>query len=396
MPPTTRTALALALLIGPAPLVTAADPEPGRQPKRFAIVYNHGYGGDNLPTDREQFEALVKSVKSAHFNVILCRYEPWRAEICKKHGVLIFVDLLAPEHHVYKAPEAAKKLCEGLKGSDAVYGYHLWSDNITDATLAGRTRDVKSVHAWDPTHPAYVGTTNMNRVNRVEGVDLFGYYDFHWKRGGHWQHLAKAEAAARGKKVGFLRYDDAAAGLVGKGNPNRVGYTFATSVPFGLKGIIYHYAGGITDKKSFALDALGEDLKKVNARFAAVGDELMKIGVPTAVYSTAVTRNEKNEPVAPPAVPGGLTAVPKGHWFQIPAGEVLAGQFADDRGRDVLVFANHNPYESQAVKLAFPAGVKGVEFFDRGARKWVPLGLDGKAVSFRAEDYGVELVRVTR
>jgi hypothetical protein len=390
-----RRLLTAAILLSGALPLSAADPDSNRQPNRFAIVYNHGYASDNLPTDKEQFESLVMSIKDAHFNVILCQYEPWRAEICKKHDVAIFVDLLAPKHHVYKSPDEAKKLCENLKGSDAVYGYHLWSDNISDATLAGRARDVASVQRWDPTHPAYVGTTNMNRVNRVEGMDLFGYYDFHWKRGGHWDHLNKAMAVARGKKIGFLRYDDAVSGLVGKGNANRVGYTFATSVPFGLKGYIYHYAGGVTDKETFALDAVGEDLKKVNARFAAVGDEIMKIGLPSAVYSTPITRSAKNDPV-PAAVPGGLKEVPKDHWFRIAGGEVLVGQFADAEKRDVLVLACHNPYESQDVKLELPGGAKTAELFDRAARKWVPLKPDGKTFGFAVEDYGVELVRFTR
>ena len=392
MPALLRAFLAIVVVATP---LHAAEPESKRQPKQFAIVYNHGYAGDNLPTDKEQFESLVKSAKSAHFNVILCQYEPWRAEICKKHGMLIFVDLLVPAHHVYKAPDVAKKLCESLKDNDTVYGYHLWSDNITDATVAGRTRDVKNVHEWDPNHLAYIGTTYMNRVNRVEGMDVFGYYDFHWKRGGHWGHLDKAMATAQAKKIGFLRYDDATSGIVGKGNPNRVGYTYATSVPFGLKGYIYHYAGGITDKKTFALDPLGEDLKKVNERFAAVGDELMKIGVPSAVYSTTITKTAKNDAV-PAAVPGGLKEVPKENWFQITAGEVLVGAFADDLKRDVLVFACHNPYETQEVKLVIDAKVKSVEFFDRSAKKWVALKPDAKTVTFKVEDHGVELVRVTR
>jgi hypothetical protein len=108
-----------------------------------------------------------------------------------------------------------------------------------------------------------------------------------------------------------------------------------------------------------------------------------------------VTRNERNEAVAA-ATPGGLAGVPNDHWFRVARGEVLVGQFSDQRGRDVLAFACHNPYESQDVKLAFAAEPKGVEYFDRAARKWVPLKPDGKAVAFKAEDYGVELVRVSR
>ncbi|MBA4064321.1 MAG: hypothetical protein C0501_11535 [Isosphaera sp.] len=390
--PGLRLAAALTLLAAaPAP----ADDAAKRRPTTFAVVYNQGYAGDHLPAEPEPFEKLVAAAKAAHFTVILCPYEPWRADVCKKHGVKLFVDLVAPKHHVYKAPDEAKKLCESLKGNEVVYGYHLWSDNITDATVAGRTRDAKNVREWDPTHPVYVGTTAMNRIGRVEGPDVFGYYDFHWKRGGHWEHLTKARGLAEAKKVPFLRYDDATSGIVGKGNVNRVGYTFATSVPFGLKGYLYHYAGPVIDPKTFALTPLGEDVKKVNARFAAVGDELMKVGVSSAVYSTPITKSAKNDPV-PAGVPAGLTAVPADHWFRVAAGEVLVGQFADAEKRDVLVFANHNPYESQAVRLEVPGGAKSAEVFDRAARKWAPLKPDGKAFKFQVEDYGVELVRLVR
>lgn len=385
-----RHLLALLLL---APLAVAADPEPKRHPATFAVVYNQGYAGDNLPADKDEFEKLVAAVKDAHFNVILGQYSADRAAVCKKHGVQLFVDLLVPDHHVYKSPDAARKLCESLKGDDTIYGYHLWSDNITEGTVAGRTRDVKSVHEWDDTHPAYVGTTNMNKVGRVEGCDLFGYYDFHWKRGGHWDHLNKALSVAQEKKEGFLRYDDPAPGIVGKGNPNRVGYTFATSVPFGLKGIVYHFSADVVDRKTYKLTALGEDLKKVNARLAAVGDEVMKLGVPTAVYSTAVTKTAKNDPVKE-EVPAGLKPLPDDLWVHLHSGEVVVGLFADEKKRDVLAFANHNPYESQTVRMAMNA--KTVERYDHTAGKWVKLDEDGKGYSFTVEEYGAELVRVTR
>jgi hypothetical protein len=47
----------------------------------------------------------------------------------------------------------------------------------------------------------------MSRVNRVEDLDLLGYYDFHWKRGGHWAHLSKAWRVAKaGLSHFFSRY----------------------------------------------------------------------------------------------------------------------------------------------------------------------------------------------
>jgi hypothetical protein len=64
--------------------------------------------------------------------------------------------------------------------------------------------------------------------------------------------------------------------------------------------------------------------------------------------------------------------------------------------RDVLVFANHNPYESQDVKLTFTAKVREVEFFDRANKKWVALKPGDAGYTFKVEDYGVELVRISR
>jgi len=251
-------------------------------PSRFAIIFSMGYVKDALPRDATGFERVVKAVKDAHFNVILCSHTAERAAICKKHGMLMFVDLLAKEHHVYMNPDGCRKLCASLRDNPGIYGYHLWSDNIA-GTAPGRSRDVKNVQEWDGTHPAYVGCYKMSKMSAVQGMDLFGYYDFHWKRGGHWANLTRASHLARERKVPFLRYDDARAGIVGKGNPNRVGYTIATSIPFGLRGYMFHYAGGVVDSRTGQLDALGEDLKKVNARFASIGAELMKLDVPSAV-----------------------------------------------------------------------------------------------------------------
>src|SRR5688500_9889103 len=80
----------------------SAQDKDKRQPKRFAIIFNKGYAGDPMPKDPGEFEKLVKTIKQAHFNVILCAYDEKRAAICKKHDVQIFVDLLVPDHHVYK------------------------------------------------------------------------------------------------------------------------------------------------------------------------------------------------------------------------------------------------------------------------------------------------------
>lgn len=366
-----------------------------RRPERFAIIFNRGYAGDHLPAEPAAFERLIRGIREAHFNTVLCKYEDWRARICKEHGVRIFVDLLAPGHHVYKEVDGARKLCESLRGDDVVYAYHIWSDNIGE-TYPGRSRDAKNVREWDPTHPVYVGTYRMSRVERVEGLDLLGYYDFHWSRGGHWGNLSKAWGVAKAKDALFLRYCDAAPGRVGVGNSDRVGYTIATSIPFGLKGYLFHYAGGVVDDATGALDALGRDLQAVNARFAAIGEEILALGNPTAVYSTPVTRTEKDRPVdGDPVVPGGLAPLPADHWFRVAGGEVVLGLFEGPEGSHVLAVASQDAHAPQTVALEFASPVR-IRLFDRARKRWSPSGSAREEVSFRVEEGATELVRIER
>ena len=378
-------------------LMGADAPVPERiKPDRFGIIFNKGYGGDNLPEDSVEFEKLIVGIKKANFNVIMCKYDAKRLEICAQHNVQMMVDMLVGEHHIYKNPDKAKEICETIKDSKAVYGYHLWSDTM-GKSYDGRTRDVHNVHQWDPHHAAYVGDYKMTGVGRVKGMDLFGYYDFSFKRGGHWRHLNQAWSVAKANNIGFLRYEDATPGLVGKGNPNRVGYSIATSILYGLRGYMFHYAGGQIDSKTFELDALGQDLARANERFAAVGPEVIKLGIPTAVYSTPITKDVKNHLVLNgPTITDGHTPIPADHWFQISSGEVLVSEAADAEKRAVLVCACHNPYENQKVVITFPQGVKDVELFDRTGKQWRPIALEKGEVSFTVEDFGVELVRVQR
>jgi len=386
----------LALAVLAASTTMAADPAAEkRRPDRFALIFNMGYAGDHLPQDPKSFEKLVRAIRAAHFNVVLGKYEPWRARICAKYRVQILVDLLVADHHVYKNTDAARKLCESLRGNPVVYGYHLWSDQIGNQ-YAGRSRDVANVHEWDPTHAVYVGTYRMSRVNRVEGLDLLGYYDFHWQRGGHWGHLAKASSVATSKKAYFLRYCDPAPGKIGVGNASRVAFTIATSVPFGLKGYTFHYRGTVVNPRTGALDALGNDLQKVNASFAAIGGELMVLGNPTAVYSTPVTKTAKDRPTdAPPAVPAGLAAIPSDSWLRVERGEVLLGLFRDD-DRDVIALASHNAYQPQEVVLALDPEVDKVSLFDRDRRRWRRLRVTKGHVGLRVAVSATELLRIER
>ena len=274
---------------------------------------------------------------------------------------------------------------------------HIWSDNICE-TYPGRSRDVKNVQSWDGTHPVYVGSYRMSRVARVENLDVLGYYDFHWKRGGHWGNLDKAMRTAQAKDAGFLRYCDAAPGRIGGGNYDRVMYTVSTSIVFGLKGYMFHYGGGVIDKSSGQIDALGKDLQQVNAHIAPLGPELLKLRNPTAVYSTSTTKTAKDRPTdqPQPTVPAGFQPVPEDLWVQVESGEALFGTYQDLQERDALVIANHNAYQPQDMKLTFKKPVKTVSFFSRDNGDWQPLKLAEDAVTFQLGPAGMQLLRVER
>jgi hypothetical protein len=395
-------AAACALLVAASLVVSLHAQEPAdkpapRRPDQFAIIFIMGYAGDAFPQDKAQFETLIESVKAAGYNTVLCKYEDWRAEICRKHGIKIMVDLLVPEHHVYKNVEAAKTLCEQLKDSDVIYGYHLWSDEI-GGIAPGRVRDAANVRQWDPKHPTYVGSRNARGLESVTDADLIGYYDFHWRRGGHFRHLSRASAAAKQHDSRLLEYCQGDPGLVGKGNYNRVLYTISTSIAFGLKGYMFHYTGAELDTKTWKWQPLGDDLARVNAEVAPLGPELMKLGNPSAVYSTPITRTEKNDPVEgdKPIPHPEIAAVPADFFLQVAGGEAILGVFQDDAKRDAIVFANNNAYEPQAMKLQFASPPKKVELFDRKAAKWSEVPLKDNVAEFALPPAAAELVRVER
>lgn len=368
-----------------------------RRPDRFGIVYIMGYAGDSFPQDKAEFETLIQSVKAAHYNVVLCQYTDWRAEICKKHDVQIMVDLLTPNHHVYKNVEGAKGLAESLHKSDDVYAYHLWSDRI-GGTAAGRSRDAKNVRDWDPNHAVYVGSYNGRALADVTDADLFGFYDFHWFRGGLWRHLERTSDAAKKHDAGFLRYTQGDAGRIGKGNYNRVLYTVSMSLAFGMKGYMYHFTGGEIDKSTWQWTQHGKDLARVNAAVAPLGPELMKLGNPLAVYSTTVTRTAKDDPIETdePHIPPELKPAPDDLWFEVRSGEAVYGLFQDADERDAILFANHNAYQPQAMQVKFGSAAKSVERLNRTSGKWVSLKTSDVGVLFEIPPAAAELIRVQR
>ncbi len=368
-----------------------------RRPESFAIIFNLGYAADKFPQDPGEFERLIRAVKQAHFNTVLCRYEKGRADICRRHGVKIFVDLLVPEHHVYKNADGARALCRRLRGNDTVWGYHLWSDRI-GGTVAGRNRDVTSVRQWDPTHPTYVGSYHARSLDGLRQPDVIGYYDFHWFRGGHWRHLFRAHSAATKTGSVFLRYCQADPGRVGAGNYNRVLYTVSSSIAFGLKGYLFHCTGAEIDPQTWQWQPLGRDLARVNAEIAPLDPQLMEIGNPTAVYSTPITKTAKDRPLdgGEPAVPAEFETLPGDAWLQVDAGEVVVGLFHDDQSRDVVYLANHNAYQPQAVTLRVRGPLAAASLFDRSTAQWRDLPSSGAAINVVIPPAAGELLRFVR
>ena len=67
-----------------------------RRPPTYLAIFINGYGSDPLPQEPAEFERLLISItKDGHFNAILCQYSPQRETLCKKHNLLMVVDLLA-------------------------------------------------------------------------------------------------------------------------------------------------------------------------------------------------------------------------------------------------------------------------------------------------------------
>jgi len=390
---TIRLLLFAAALWLPGVAAPAESAEAPRRPTQYAIIFNMGYAADAFPEDADAFERVVTSVKKAHFNTIWCKYTDERAEVCRRHGMKIMVDLLVPEHHVYKNPDGARALCERLRESDVVYAYHLWSDRI-GGTIEGRSRDVANVRRWDPNHPTYVGSYHARAIADLKDADLIGYYDFHWLRGGHFRHLFRILDAAGRTDALFLRYTHSDPGRVGIGNYNRVLYTVATANAFGQKGYTYHYVGGTIDANTGEWGPLMKDLARVNAEVAKLGPELIKIGNPIAVYSTPITRTAKDDPVDTLAVPAEFQPVPPDHWFRVARGEAIVGLFRGEGGRDALVLANHNAYQAQGMSLEFRVPLKSVRLFDRRQGEWTELDIAGRRVEFPIPPAACELLHV--
>ena len=379
----------------------ARDRQRCPKPAELANVFSFGYAGDHMPKDDARFEELLGKIKEAGFNTIHCVHTDTRLALCKKHGIQMMADLLAPGQHVYRNVEGAKALCEKLRGNAALWGYNIWNDNFGKMGR-GRTRDLGNVRRWDPTHPAYCGTYRVGGLRHLVKADVMGYYDYHWKRNPdyHFPHLLRYSSWARERNALFYRWVWTDSGIPGKGNFNRSLYTVNTSIACGLKGVLWFLGSRMMSPKTLQWTTTGHDIIRVNREVMPLSREIARIGNPVAIYSTPITKTNKDR-----ALPDGKTtmmppgleknAFPKDFWIQPARGEFLLGLFRDAQKREALFVANHNTYAEQTVTLKLGRPAK-VSLFDREEGTWRPLSVTDGTVTFKLEPAGGELMRVEK
>jgi hypothetical protein len=389
-------------------LAWSSQPDPDKlekqrcpRPTEFALVFSYGYAGDKMPTEDERFEDLLKKIKDAQFNVIHCTYTEKRLALCKKQGIKMMVDLLEEAHHVFKNSKEAQALCEKLRNHPDVWGYNIWNDGFGKST-EGRRRDINNVRQWDPTHPAYCGTYRTIGMKGLTNPDIFGYYDFHWKRGisQHFPHLLAYSNWARERDARFYTWLSCTSGQPGKGNYNRSLYSANTGIAFGLKGILWFLANDMMDMKTQQWTEIGRDIIKVHKEIAPLSKELAKLGNPVAIYSTSITRTVNNDPLPegkkemmPPGLDG--RAFPKDFWIRPDAGEFVLGVFHDEQKRDLVYLANHNAYAGHEVSLII-SDRKQFEMFDCQEGRWEKLKVEQGRVRMELQPGGGMLLRVSK
>ncbi|MBY0232896.1 MAG: hypothetical protein K2W96_26740 [Gemmataceae bacterium] len=368
-------------------------------PKEFAFVLSNGYGeADRMPTDPKAFGNLLANMKKAGFNAIHCVHRKWRADLCRKHGVRMMVDVLAWKDGVradIRRPEQrafVKNLVARCRGDDAVWGYNLWNEALPHfGRPDGRGIDdyVRMLRQWDPTHPVWMGTRTVSYADAPKSKPgVHGYYDYAWQRGFHW-HFADL--------AWYHRHVPTQDGWIGRweqgSDYSKNSFSLNTSIAFGTKATIW-FIGGPFDKDG-EIDPKHRfhHLVKLGQETMRLYPEIGKIGRPSAVYSTLAARTHDDKPRKEKAIPQHLAAFPEGFWFRIEEGEALAGFFRYPTGEDAVFVANNNAYARQRVVFALD-GKRRAELFDRATGEWKELEADGGRHSFALAAGGGELLRV--
>lgn len=371
-------------------------------PKEFAFVLSNGYGeGDHFSNDPKTFENLLINMRKSGFNTIHCVYRDWRVELCRKHNVRMMIDVLAWKEgggtDIRKPDQrdAVKKLCEKVRGDDGVWGYNLWNEKLQDfGNPDGKNIDayITMLKEWDPTHPVWMGTRTVSYANAPKAKPgIHGYYDYAWQRGFNW-HFADLQW--------YYKYLPSQDGYMGRwdqgSNYNWNSYSLNTSIAFGNKVVIWFIGGPFDKEGNIDPKHRFHHLIKIGQETQKLYPELGKFGRPTDVFSTPTTKTHDNkergkDKDADGGVPWRLQPFPKDHWFQIHAGEALAGFFAYPKGGDSVFIANHNAF----VKQDMVVGAKGsIEIFDRQTGQWRELKCEQNRYEFELRPGGGELLRV--
>jgi len=394
------------LLVGAGDTKADDNKKPIRKPAlptEFAFVLSPGYGTiDHFPSDAAAFENLLINMKKAGFNGVHCVYRDWRIPLCRKHGVKMMVDILAwkegAEMDVRRPKQrgTVKAICEKLRGEKAVWGYNLWNEKLPFFGYPdGKSIDdyVAMIKQWDPTHPIWMGTYQVSYANAPkQKPGVHGYYDYHWQRGFHW-HFAALQWYR-----GYVPSQDGVFGRWMLGSDyNRNSYTLNTSIPFGLKVVIWFIGGpfdveGNIDPKHrfYHLVKIGQEMHKLYP-------EIGKIGMPKAVYSTPTTKWHDNKDKETD-VPFRLPPFPEDFWFRVRSGEAVVGFFKYPGGEDAIYVANHNAFAPQNMAIALHGqGTQKavVQLLNRKTGQWDLIEKKDGAYAFPLRTAGGELLRVT-
>lgn len=375
-------------------------------PKVYAFTLAKPYGEhDRYPLEPAVFENLLVSMRKAGFNCIHCPYRDWRLELCRKHGVLMMLDVLAWKENVdtdiRRMPQRAKLegIVRKLRGDDAVWGYNLWNEKLDwFGRPDGKGIDdyIALLKEWDPTHPVWVGTYRVAHANAFRAKPgVHGYYDYPWERGFHWHfadlswyrnHVPSQEGVFGSWQVGSDYHKNS--------------YSINTSIAFGAKVVIWFIDGpfdarGNVDPQHrfFHFVRIGQEMEKLYP-------ELGAIGRPVEVFSTPTTKwhDGKDRPPEPPpkdkSPPWGLKPFPDDWWFQVTGGEVVVGFFVYPDGSDAVYVANHNAHAPQKITFKVAGDESQVQLFDRTTGRWLDLPAADGIRAFDMREAGGELLRV--
>jgi hypothetical protein len=220
---------------------------------------------------------------------------------------------------------------------------------------------------------------------------VHGYYDYAWQRGFNW-HFAALQW--------YRGYVPSQKGVIGQwelgSDYNRNSYKLNTSIPFGLKVIIWFIGGPFDEEGNIDPKHRFYHLVKIGQEMAPLYKELCRFGMPEEVYSTPTTKTETNQDKEL-GQPWRLPAFPSNHWLRVESGEVLCGFFKYPDGGDAVYVANHNAFADQQVALALVGDTvkkAKLEIFDRAAGEWTACGRKGKTCDFPLRAAGGELLRV--